>query len=625
MAVFSPLFCTWGLPYRNIKDKNMIFALDISESMYSKLEAVKYYLIQTLFTQAYALINCKFNIIAFAGKVAKYCDNLIDCTPQAVEKIIPWIRSLECQTGRNMQHALAVALDDPATDAVYLITDGIPDIKPQEVYTILMNAAKGRPVHTLYVMESYNESEVHECLEKIAWQTGASFQAARLNTSESTKQLIPVYQFNYSDPIRTNSTEMNCCSMAAALSVDPYNRTAPLHVAVPFSCSTLHPYDVKIITKGDLVDSYAGQLIRGVRVLAQREYDGFYYLGRLGQEVKGCPGRFLVQFDKDKKTKRKVHCRMHETALHDIIHYEDAQRHAIGPGCKVLAPWEIDMDCYGPGTVLQGREERGLNSDHACAEGLIVNFWNGRTEKVQPGIAIWIPVFQSQRIILELQMTTTAKQKLLETYPDYPQVVPPGYRGLQRSMEPVYHFRGIHSDRSQAVWIPYNPARSLSLDGVFPVKSVASRSELKNEKVLGIKLTTADLNQKVTDQLTQHDLTVLSKSLMKKKNGSGEVGGTGNKSSPDRITDKMTIKCKSANLVDMSRPKSTIASRALNTDCGLLNLHQGTKKRKEKDAFMSGKRIPSIPPQKISGLLSISSLQAQTLHPVQFQAQHFIN
>ncbi|XP_043564762.1 uncharacterized protein LOC122559376 isoform X1 [Chiloscyllium plagiosum] len=513
-----------------------------------------------------------------------------------------------------MQRALAVALDDPATDAVCLITDGIPDINPQEIYTMLTYAAKARPVHTLYVMGRHSRSEAHEFLEKIAWQTGASFQTARLNRSDSTEQLIPVYQFNYSDPMMINSTEPNCCNLVATLSGDPYSPIGPLHVAVPFrpllcSWSTLHPCDVKVNTKGDLIDSYAGELIRGARVLARRESDGYYYLGRLAQEVKGFPSRFLVQFDKDKKIKRKAYCCMHETALYDIIHYEDARRHAIGPGCKVLAPWEIGMNCYGPGTVLQGREERGLNSDHVCREVLIVNFWNGRTEKIHPGIAVWIPVLQSQRIILELQMTTTAKQKLLETYPDYPQIVPPGYPGLQSSVEPMHHFRGlfdcqgIHSDCSQAVcWIPDNPPCSLSPDGISPVMSVASRSGLKDEKVPAIDLTRRNLNQKVTEQLAQHDLPVQSKSLMMKKKGLNVVfDGMGSKTSPGRTTDKTTLRCKSANLIDINWSEPTTGGRALHADCGLFNLHQGKKdKVKEKDMWTSGKRIPSVPLQKKS-------------------------
>ncbi|XP_067906825.1 uncharacterized protein [Heterodontus francisci] len=624
MSVLHPLFFTGSssILFRDIKDKNVTFVLDTSRSMYSKLDAVKYHLVQILFTRAYTVIDCKFNIIAFSGKVAKYCDSLIDCTPQAVEKTIRWIKSLECKTGRNMQRALAIALDDTANDAVYLITDGVPDINPQEIYTMLASAAKGRPVHTLYVTGSCSKTEAHEFLEKIAWQTGASFQAASISRNGSIEQLIPVYQLNYSDLMRPYCSELKYCSNVAALNRDPYGPLGLLHVAVPCSWSSLYPRGMKIITKGDFIDSYAGELIRGARVLAQRENDGYYYLGRLGQEVEGYPDQFLVQFDKGKKTKRKAQYCIQETALYDIIHYEDARRHAIGPGCKVLAPWEADVECYGPGTVLQGREHRGLNSDHDGCEGLIVNFWNGKTEKVPPGIAVWISVLLSERIILELQMTIEAKQKLLETYPDYPKIVPPGYRGSCGSVdvfEPVYNCRipcecqGLHSNYSQALcWIPDNPRSHLGPEVMFPVRSIASRSGFDDEKIPGTTLTREDLSQKVTEQLSQHDLPSRSNSLIKEMTlKSGKFDAMGSKTSLERDAEKLdnlkTLRCKSANLVDLNRNKSTTVVRALNTDCGLFNGHQSTKEMKEKDRWKYGKRIPSAPLQKKSGTLRPTS------------------
>ncbi|XP_072340766.1 uncharacterized protein [Scyliorhinus torazame] len=626
MPVWCPSFFAGNSSnlFRDIKVKNVTFVLDTSESMNYKLEAVKHYLIQTLYTWAYTVNDCKFNIIAFSGKVAKYCDSLIDCSSRAVEKTIPWIKSLECKTGRNMQHALAVALDDPASDAVYLITDGIPDINPQEIYTMLTFAAKGRPVHTIYVMGSCSQPEVQEFLGKLSWQTGASFQAASLNRSGSIEQLIPIYQLNYSDLMRPYNSELKYCSMVAALNRDPYSPPGQLHVATPFSSrpynwSTFHPRGIKIFTKGDLIDSNAGELIRGVRVLARRKDTGYYYLGRLGQEVEGYPGRFLVQFDKDKKTKQKAQSRLQETALHDLIHYEDGRRLAIGPGCKVLAPWEVGMDRYGPGTVLQGGEQRGLNSDHDGGEELIVNFWNGRTEQVPPGIAVWISVLLAERIILELQMTTTAKQKLLETYPDYPHIVPPGYRGLRSNIdvfEPVYQLRvvcegrGLHTNCGQVLcWIPDNPTSYLSPDVMCTARSVASTNELKGEKIPGTKLCRLDRSQKVMEQLTQRDLPFQSNTLMKEKRLKPvEFDGREIKTSLERITDKKTLTCQSGNLVDMNRSKSTTIDRAVNKDCGLFNHHQSTKDRvKEKDTWKYRERIPSAPLQRKSGTLQPTS------------------
>uniref|UniRef100_UPI00398E37DB uncharacterized protein C11orf16 homolog n=1 Tax=Pristiophorus japonicus TaxID=55135 RepID=UPI00398E37DB len=313
---------------------------------------------------------------------------------------------------------------------------------------------------------------------------------------------------------------------------------------------------------------------------------------------------------------------MQETALYDITHYEDARRHGIRPGCKVLAPWQADMERYGPGTVLQGREQRGLHSDHDGSEGLIVNFWNGKTEKVPPGIAIWIPVLLGERIILELQMTITTKQKLLETYPGYPQIVPPGYRGSWNSgdeFEPVYHFsipcecQGHHSNCSQGLcWIPDNPLRHLGPEVMLPDKSVASRSGLEDKKSPETTLTREELSQKVTKQLSQHDLPFCSNSPIKKKGLKSVEFVMGSKTSLERDIEKLdnlkTLRCKSASLVDLTMNKSTSVGNALNTDCGLFNGLQNTKEVKEKDTWKYWKRIPSAPLQKKPGTLQPTSL-----------------
>ena len=47
-----------------------------------------------------------------------------------------------------------------------------------------------------------------------------------------------------------------------------------------------------------------------------------------------------------------------ETFVYDIVSYDDASRHAILPGDKVLAPWEPEGERYGPGVVIEGQEKR---------------------------------------------------------------------------------------------------------------------------------------------------------------------------------------------------------------------------------------------------------------------------
>ncbi|XP_064011582.1 trichohyalin-like isoform X6 [Pogoniulus pusillus] len=106
----------------------------------------------------------------------------------------------------------------------------------------------------------------------------------------------------------------------------------------------------------------ASSCIRGARVLARNEADGYYYLGHIVQEVKGSRERFLIEFDKSHAPKGKVQqLRLQETPLYDILHYEDARRRPLASGDRVLAPWETRAERFGPGSVLKIVENKGAH------------------------------------------------------------------------------------------------------------------------------------------------------------------------------------------------------------------------------------------------------------------------
>ena len=67
--------------------------------------------------------------------------------------------------------------------------------------------------------------------------------------------------------------------------------------------------------------------------------------------------KFLVAFGpcKHGKFKETVY---QDTYVYDIIDYEDAKRHTILTGDKVLGPWEPEGERFAPGTVLEGHEKR---------------------------------------------------------------------------------------------------------------------------------------------------------------------------------------------------------------------------------------------------------------------------
>ena len=47
-----------------------------------------------------------------------------------------------------------------------------------------------------------------------------------------------------------------------------------------------------------------------------------------------------------------------ETFVHDIISRDDALRHSVLPGDKVIAPMDAQGEKYGPGVVIDGQEKR---------------------------------------------------------------------------------------------------------------------------------------------------------------------------------------------------------------------------------------------------------------------------
>ncbi|CAN8212643.1 unnamed protein product [Coccothraustes coccothraustes] len=171
----------------------------------------------------------------------------------------------------------------------------------------------------------------------------------------------------------------------------------------------------------------ASRVLRGARVLARSETDGYYYLGHIVQEVKGSREGFLVEFDQSCALKGKVQRVWQETPLFDILHYEDARRQPLAPGDRVLAPWEAPAKRFGPGTVLRVVENTEAPLAHN-ERGVLVNFWNGQTKEVSAAQALRIPLPLSERITLELQMPLAARQMVVDSSLDYPYLVAPGYR-----------------------------------------------------------------------------------------------------------------------------------------------------------------------------------------------------
>ncbi|KAI1238812.1 hypothetical protein IHE44_0011902 [Lamprotornis superbus] len=251
----------------------------------------------------------------------------------------------------------------------------------------------------------------------------------------------------------------------------------------------------------------ASRVLRRARVLARRETDGYYYLGHIVQEVKDSRERFLIEFDQSCALKGKVQCDQQETPLYDILHYEDARRHPLTPGDRVLAPWEAPAKRFGPGTVLRVVESTEARLAHN-ERGVLVSFWNGQTKEVSSVQALRIPLPLSERIILELQMPLAARQMVVDSSLDYPYLVAPGYRASG-------HYRQSHLevDCCPGALCSTHPCAKCSwgwaslpqccLGAWEPTRTAECKVQQENAFIPGASLSEEKLSKKIEQELSE--------------------------------------------------------------------------------------------------------------------------
>ncbi|XP_015208515.2 uncharacterized protein [Lepisosteus oculatus] len=419
MLAHQPLQClACGPPnlFETIVGDGITFVLDTSGSMYLRLRGVKEQLVRALFRRAGAQPQFSFNIVEFNSEVRKWRNRCVPSSLLALSQAASWIHCLESQSvsdSRATLTALRAAQEDPACHSVCLVTDGLPDSPLCAVNTWLQPRP---PVHVIYLSYERGQSSPTWLLQEIASRTGGTFSVSALAEGIAVPWVcIPT-----------------CCSRFGGAGLPVTDMCKSLHSQLPVTSAV----------ESSSFDGASGgfKLVRGARVLARRHQDGLYYLGYLCQEVQGVEKRFVVEFDQGRWFRSRAGGRLQEIRLSDLLHLAEAQRHPVSPGDAVLAPWEASACRYGPGTVLLGRESRSPLSDSQGEEqGLVVNFWNGRTESVPQRKAIKIPRQLYDFLVLELQMPASARRSLLQSVQDFPREAPPGYRSWgSRSAPPPF-------------------------------------------------------------------------------------------------------------------------------------------------------------------------------------------
>ncbi|XP_056373562.1 golgin subfamily A member 6-like protein 7 [Hyla sarda] len=363
-----------------------------------KLNLLKDYVSDALYNLVHSFRASSFNVICFSEEISKWCDRSVTWTPETASQAISWIRTLGCDAGADPTKALAAAFEDPSCGAVYLVMDALPPRTLQDIYDFLSRDENPCSVNVVYLLEGPQDR-----------RREGTFRTINLKPLRSShKTMVNGYQRpSYYYPSSSSSS----CTFSTVVSSEPQLE--------PIRCCGHQKEPPPLSASPVQLAPEALCLLRGARVLARRDTDGLYYMGHIAREVEGTSERFLVEFEKCRSLKGKSQFRMQETPVCDIIHYEDARWRPLVPGDHVLAPLDAKMEHYGPGTVLQGTENRarGLAFD---STGVLVTFWNGKTKQVPPGLAIWIPHSLSDRITLELYIPPESRKKLIESCTSFP-------------------------------------------------------------------------------------------------------------------------------------------------------------------------------------------------------------
>ncbi|XP_025024953.1 uncharacterized protein LOC103055759 [Python bivittatus] len=420
-----------------IHEQNVVFVVYTSESNLSNPCIMKELLIRTLYSLGSKLMDSMFSIIFCSSKVLKWQNELVKCSLTSIMDAAAWIRTLQMNSKGKASawNAIEEVRDDPSCQAVYLFTSGLPEGSVEEMCSRLKETKQSCPVHIVQLVENGEDNKIscQRLLEKVAKVSGGTFQAidgasyevnCRCSHSESE------YPSHSPDKTGCNSGFHHPSSISNHLSfpllTDHCTTLFPLGAQGPDTGNTFPRSSVQ----EDLGDCSTNthNLLRGIRVLARKETDGYYYLSHIVQKVKDSNEHVLIEFERcQQPQKGTAPFRRQETPLYDIIHYDDARWQPLSAGDGTLAPWEKNGKRYGPGIVLQVAETR---SDYSAFQNskVLINFWNGQTKTVSADVAVRIPLPLYERIVLELQMPLTARQLLVEQNPDYPSAVPPGYR-----------------------------------------------------------------------------------------------------------------------------------------------------------------------------------------------------
>lgn len=230
-------------------------------------------------------------MIEFSTSVTQWSDEMVQCLPETVTLACDWIRSLEAKTGTNTESALLAAYSDDECDAVYLVTDGLPDSKPSGILDRVESVCRGRPCHCIYLTGTAVDKSATNFLQDLATDTYGSFMIVTVTNHGTIDRITPVYKASHGGTgiIRTTEKQIyfgnqKQCSVTSTLEYPPPFTTVvqggtPTGVAYPYSLpftqpgapTIIPPYTTMRGPHPGVIYPHPGSLVPGPRVYTDDE------------------------------------------------------------------------------------------------------------------------------------------------------------------------------------------------------------------------------------------------------------------------------------------------------------------------------------------------------------------
>ena len=155
----------------------------MNQTFGSRLGYVAHELDTVIRLQLPALQGRLFNVLRFSSSVSAWEPGLQPTTPDKLQSAVTYVAGWTASGGTNTKDALQKAYSDPDVEAVYLLSDGMPNGSPSDIVAAAKTWSKNGviPCHTIALVAGGTESsqqkaEALSFMEQLAKATKGTYR-----------------------------------------------------------------------------------------------------------------------------------------------------------------------------------------------------------------------------------------------------------------------------------------------------------------------------------------------------------------------------------------------------------------------------------------------------------------